>query len=140
MDETLLELLTFFTRTFAEEISKYKYKSILLGQDAFIIDYVGKRSICTQLEIRTALNLSKSATSRRVNSLIEKRLISRVARETDHRWEDLTLTELGIKIYQHFLIHRKTLLKVLTHGLSKEEILVFQKAFENFKNLVETQK
>ncbi len=136
MEEELLDLLTFFTQTFAEEITQFKYKNIPLGKDAFIIEYIGKRTQCTQSDLIQGLLLSKSATSRRISRLVDLGLIFRTKREIDHRWEDLTLTQLGNQVYEHFYTHRKILLKTLIHGLTPEQIGLFQDILRNFYEVI----
>lgn len=137
MDEELLELLTFFSRVFAEQITKYSFKNTLLGKDAFIVDYIGTRRDCTQKELIQALYLSKSGASRRVNKLINLKLVTRIKREDDNRWENLQLTEMGTELYNNFREHRKGFLDLLTDELDNDEKQVFTQVLLKFRNTVE---
>ena len=136
MEEELLELLTFFSRIFAEQITKYSFKNTTLGKDAFIIDYIGTHPDCTQKELIKALYLSKSGASRRVNKLINITLVVRIKRKDDNRWEYLQLTELGWKVYNDFREHRKGFLNLLTHELKNDEKQVFHQVLSKFRNTV----
>ena len=136
MGEDLLDLLTFFSRIFAEQITKYSYEDLYLGKDAFIIDYIGKNESCTQSDLVKSLLLSKSAASRRVNKLIEMELVVRRKRDDDNRWEELSLTSTGNQVYKHFLSHRKFFLDLLIHDLSQEEIILFRSVLQNFQNTI----
>ena len=136
MEEELLDLLTFFSRIFAEQITKYSFGDVHLGKDAFIVDYIGKNERCTQTDLVISLVLSKSTASRRVNKLVEMELIVRKKRDDDNRWEELSLTNSGVQVYEHFLTHRKFFLDLLIHDLSKEEIALFRRVLLNFQKTV----
>ena len=138
MEEDLLELLTFFSRIFAEQVTKYSFNGTILGKDAFILDYIGKNQDCTQKDLVKTLYLSKSGASRRVNKLINQNFVIRSKREVDNRWENLQLTELGLEVYTDFREHRKGFLNLLTYKLKIDEVKAFYNVLSHFRTTVES--
>lgn len=87
-----------------------------------------------QQDMATKLGKDKSAILRMIDSLEEKKLVSRVPDLEDRRKNKLILTEQGSRVIQEFLIIDKEVFKELCTGLTDDEIKTFFKVTEKIKD------
>jgi DNA-binding MarR family transcriptional regulator len=94
----------------------------------------------TLTELAERLNMTTSATSVLVESMVQKDLLSRVPCSADRRAVRIRLSDQGQEIYENCCQQIEHSMKHLVDGLSEEEKVYFERITQHFYDLLFTEK
>ena len=91
------------------------------------------KDVC-QKDLEVETNLKKASITGVIDSLVEKGFVERVVAKDDRRKNYIKLTQKALDIKSQVLNNIDELNKIMTNGISDEELEVFFKVMQKFKD------
>lgn len=130
-----LEILFDFVHHFFHGIEGFKFQNKLIGNGILIIIYLKAHPNANMGDIAQYLNITPSAATRRIDKLVQYKLIKRISDDDDRRAVKLTLSSIGDDLYSKFIQTRQKGAKQIFHHFQPEELDLFFKIMKRMTDI-----
>jgi len=122
------------------DIMAIEEKAIITGEfkdisnnDMHIIEAIGEKDTKNMSTVAKALSVTMGTLTIAINSLVKKGYVDRIRSEKDRRVVLISLSEKGMRAYNHHRQFHEQMVKATIKGLTKDEMKVLGQALSNLK-------
>lgn len=122
------------------DIMAIEEKAIITGEfkdisnnDMHIIEAIGEKDAKNMSTVAKALSVTMGTLTIAINSLVKKGYVDRIRSEKDRRVVLISLSEKGMRAYNHHRQFHEQMVKATIKGLTKDEMKVLGQALSNLK-------
>ncbi|MDD3403580.1 MAG: MarR family transcriptional regulator [Hespellia sp.] len=130
INDVLVHLFNEIWKLEEEAIITDEFKDIS-NNDMHIIEAVGLGDGDTMSSIAKKLNITAGSLTTSMNSLVNKKYVTRERSEEDRRIVKIRLLDKGIKAYRHHKDYHEQMTSAVIDNLEKEEIGVLVKTLDS---------
>lgn len=105
----------------------------LTNNDMHVIEAIGREEPKNMSSIAGILNVTVGTLTIAMNSLVKKGYVERKRSDKDRRIVYISLTERGVRAYNHHARFHQAMINAMIKDLSPEEVQVLVKALTNLK-------
>lgn len=101
------------------------------NNDMHIIEAIGIEEPKNMSSVAKSLSVTVGTLTIAINNLVKKGYVNRVRSEKDRRVVYISLSEKGVKAYEHHAAFHKEMIKATIEGLDADEVNVLVKSLTN---------
>lgn len=110
-------------------LTRWEFKDIS-GNDMHILEAIGHQEPRNMSAVAASLSVTVGTLTIAINNLVKKGYVNRVRSTQDRRVVLLSLSQKGLKAYQHHQKFHEELVQALVQELSQEEIEILARSLE----------
>lgn len=139
INDVLVHLFNEIWKSEEEAIITDEFKDIS-NNDMHIIEAVGLGDGDTMSSIAKKLNITAGSLTTSMNSLVNKKYVTRERSEEDRRIVKIRLLDKGIKAYNHHKEYHEQMTNAVIENLKKDEIGVLVKTLDSLSEFFRSYK
>ena len=120
-------------RRFISHTTKILDNQVISYSDSIFLVNIGEKEGITQDEISKNLSIDKAAITRSIKSMEKEGLVTQKSSELDKRYKELYLTSKGKELCNYIVSENAKYVDYVLHGISNEEIKIFEKIIKTIK-------
>ena len=133
INEVLVKLFNEIMHIEEKAIITEEFKDIS-NNDMHIIEAIGKEEPKNMSTIAKSLSVTVGTLTIAINNLVKKGYVNRVRSEEDRRVVLISLSEKGVKAYEHHKRFHEDMVEATLEGLNESETEVLVRALQNLSN------
>lgn len=133
INEVLVKLFNEIMHIEEKAIITEEFKDIS-NNDMHIIEAIGKEEPKNMSTIAKSLSVTVGTLTIAINNLVKKGYVNRVRSEEDRRVVLISLSEKGVKAYDHHKRFHEEMVEATLEGLNDSETEVLVRALQNLSN------
>ncbi len=133
INDVLVNLFNEILELEEKAIITEEFKDIT-NNDMHIIEAVGKGEGNNMSTIAKKMNITLGSLTTAMNSLVVKKYVDRVRSDTDRRVVNITLTEKGIRAYDHHESFHRQMTEAAISAMDEEETQVLIKSLNSLSD------
>lgn len=133
INEVLVKLFNEIMQIEEKAIITEEFKDIS-NNDMHIIEAIGKEEPKNMSTIAKSLSVTVGTLTIAINNLVKKGYVNRVRSEEDRRVVLISLSEKGVRAYDHHKSFHEEMVEATLEGLNDSETEVLVRALQNLSN------
>lgn len=133
INEVLVKLFNEIMHIEEKAIITEEFKDIS-NNDMHIIEAIGKEEPKNMSTIAKSLSVTVGTLTIAINNLVKKGYVNRVRSEEDRRVVLISLSEKGVRAYDHHKSFHEEMVEATLEGLNDSETEVLVRALQNLSN------
>lgn len=133
INEVLVKLFNEIMHIEEKAIITEEFKDIS-NNDMHIIEAIGKEEPKNMSTIAKSLSVTVGTLTIAINNLVKKGYVNRVRSEEDRRVVLISLSEKGVRAYEHHKSFHEEMVEATLEGLNDSETEVLVRALQNLSN------
>ncbi len=133
INEVLVKLFNEIMHIEEKAIITEEFKDIS-NNDMHIIEAIGKEKPKNMSTIAKSLSVTVGTLTIAINNLVKKGYVNRVRSEEDRRVVLISLSEKGVKAYEHHRRFHEEMVEATLEGLNESETEVLVRSLQNLSN------
>lgn len=133
INEVLVKLFNEIMHIEEKAIITEEFKDIS-NNDMHIIEAIGKEKPKNMSTIAKSLSVTVGTLTIAINNLVKKGYVNRVRSEEDRRVVLISLSEKGVKAYEHHKRFHEEMVEATLEGLNESETEVLVRSLQNLSN------
>lgn len=133
INEVLVKLFNEIMQIEEKAIITEEFKDIS-NNDMHIIEAIGKEEPKNMSTIAKSLSVTVGTLTIAINNLVKKGYVNRVRSEEDRRVVLISLSEKGVRAYEHHKSFHEEMVEATLEGLNDSETEVLVRALQNLSN------